>query len=165
MRTPFTKQTSPNISNNFSRKTKDKPNHAATTHIKQPDKQNHKISKSTTLTKIKTDKYNNTFPVTWKTTSNSPHRPKKTAQMPTSPTNLRWITKDHITQQLHWATINSPNTKQIKIPNQKQNILFYFKSGTIERYKTTKFTKKNINHNAYENQNIWISTVCIKVEK
>jgi len=32
--------------------------------------------------------------------------------------------------------------KQIKIPNQKQNILFYFKSGTIERYKTTKFTKK-----------------------
>jgi len=82
MRTPFTKQTSPNIPNNFSRKTKDKPNHVATTHIKQPDKQHHKISKSTTHTKIKTDKYNNTFPVTWKTTSNSPHRPKKTAQMP-----------------------------------------------------------------------------------
>jgi len=96
---------------------KDKPNHAATTHIKQPDKQNLKISKSTTHTKMKTDKYNNTSSVIWKTTFNSTHRPKKTAQMPTSPTNLRWMTKDHITQQLHWATINSPNTKQIKIPN------------------------------------------------
>ena len=115
-------QTSPNIPNNFTRKTKDKPNHAATTHIKQPDKQNLKILKSTTHTKIKIDKYNNTSQVTWKTTFNSTHRPKKTAQMPTSPTNVRWITKDHITQQLHRATINSPNTKQIKIPNLKQNI-------------------------------------------
>ena len=53
MRTPLTKQTIPIIPNNFSRKTKDKPNHAVTTHIKQPDKQNHKISKSTTHTKIK----------------------------------------------------------------------------------------------------------------
>jgi len=121
MITPLTKQTSPNIPNNFTRKTKDNQNHAATTHIKQPDKQNLKISKSTTHTKIKTDKYNNTSLVTWKTTFNSTHRSKKTAQMPTSPTNLRWITKDHITQQLHRATINSPNTKQIKIPNPKQN--------------------------------------------
>ena len=144
MRTPLTKQTSQNIPNNFTRKTKDKPNHAATTHIKQPDKQNHKISKSTTHTQIKSDKYNNTFPVMWKTTFNSTHRPKKTAQMPTSPTNLRWITKYHITQPLHWATINSPNTKQIKIPNQKQNILFYFKSGTIERYKTTRQYPGNV---------------------
>jgi len=122
MREPLTKQTSPNIQNNFTRKTKDKPNHADRTHIKQPDLPILKISKSTTHSKIKTDKYNNTFPVTWKTTFNSTHRPQKTAQMPTSPTNLRWITKDHITQQLNRATINSPNTKQIKIPNQKQNI-------------------------------------------
>jgi len=121
MKTPLIKQTSQNIPNNFTRQTKDKPNLATTTHIKQPDKQNLKISKSTTHNKIKTDK-NNTSPVTWKTAFNSTHRPKKTAQMPTFPTNLRWITKDHITQQLHRATINSPNTKQIKIPNQKQNI-------------------------------------------
>jgi len=64
MKTPLIKQTSPNIPNNFTRKTKDKPNHAATTHIKQTDKQNLKISKSTTHTKIKTDKNNNTSPVT-----------------------------------------------------------------------------------------------------
>ena len=36
--------------------------------MKQPEKQNLKISKPTTHTKIKTDKYNNTSPVTWKTT-------------------------------------------------------------------------------------------------
>ena len=125
-----TKQTSPNIPNNFTRKTKDKPNHTATAHIKQPNKQNLKMSKSTTHDKIKTDKYNNTSPITWMTTFNSTHRPKKTAQMPTSPTNL---------MNYEGTTTSSSNNKLTKYETNQATKpkTEYLKSGTIGRYITT----------------------------
>ena len=55
----------------------------------------------------------------------------------------------------HYTTTSSSNNKLTKYETNQDTKpnTEYLKSGTIERYKTIKFTK-NINNNAYENKNI-----------
>jgi len=81
--------------------------------------------------------------------------------MPTSQQTCEKLQKT----TLHNNCMEQRSIHQIRNKSRYQTKTEYLKSGTIERYKTTKFSQKNINHNAYENKNIGIGTVCIKVEK